>query len=179
MHHRLCVTTDIKNAKNSEEARLYVARELFARGFSNSGDYESPTTDRWDALPGFSDWFVVGGRWSGAITRALFPKKKYDAFYKKVDKLSGMDSKKRKIQIAKIFKKTFPNFKGTIPFCRDTYQSEGYEDDAQIITKSIYKELLKPYKGQVVEEYFIDLEGEKCSEKMINQKWICVVDYHS
>src|SRR5262249_9797737 len=35
-----------------------------------------------------------------------------------------------------------------IPYCRDTYQQKGYEDDAMLLTRELYDALLKEYEGK-------------------------------
>ena len=56
----------------------------------------------------------------------------------------------------------------------------GHEDDAMILTESIYKRLLKDYEGIDSDDCeYADLEFERCSREMIGKKWIVVVDYHN
>jgi len=69
-------------------------------------------------------------------------------------------------------------YKG-IPYDRDTYQRNGYEDDAMLVTQELYDALLKEYEGQEESEYHADLEYESISPEMIGRKWLVVVDYHT
>ena len=65
-----------------------------------------------------------------------------------------------------------------IPFVRDTYQRDGYDDDAMMVTQELYDALLKEYEGQGNSEYHADLDDEPIAPAMIGNKWVVVVDYH-
>ena len=59
MHFRFLATCDRDTAETSEEARAYVLDTLLEEGFVGEG--------RWGG--GLCDWFVIGGRWSGELSR--------------------------------------------------------------------------------------------------------------
>jgi len=134
-----------------------------------------------------ADWFVIGGRWSGTLTRMMLDKKKVEQFYKEFEKKYGWHTnseikrKDRKKQAKKLFKKYFPNYTGELIFWRDTYKDLGYEDDAMIITPQIYDELLKEHEGSYEDgEHFWDLDYDEVNpETYIGKKWIVCIDYHS
>ena len=134
-----------------------------------------------------ADWFVIGGRWSGALTRALLDPKqieKVDAEFERrhgwwIGGKDGVTDADRREQYAKIFRKAFPDFTGVIPAWRDQYRNEGYEDDAMLVTEAIYDRSLKPYAGLHDSEEFCDFEFDDASPAYVGKKWIVVVDYHS
>jgi len=59
MHYRFLVTCELGAAESSAEARQYVFDTLHAEGFCAEG--------RWSC--GMADWFVIGGRSSGDLSR--------------------------------------------------------------------------------------------------------------
>lgn len=60
MHTQAIVTFNKDKAKNSEEARKYASDFLFKNGFTAQVYFCS----------GIADWFVIGGRWSGCLSKA-------------------------------------------------------------------------------------------------------------
>ena len=95
------------------------------------------------------------------------------------------DKKKQEVQreLAKQLqtmwdKEAPPAYRG-IPIQRDTYQQDGHEDDAMLLTDELYNGLLKEYDGQDESEYHADFEYDVVSPDMIGKKWIVVVDYHT
>src|SRR5205823_12102965 len=58
-HYRFLVTFDCERAASSDEAREHVYDTLMHEGFCGEG--------RWGG--GLADWFVIGGRWSGELSR--------------------------------------------------------------------------------------------------------------
>lgn len=186
MHYRLFVLTDQKNARTSKEARDYVYNELSNDNsfVGDGGRFSSP----------IADWFVIGGRWSGALTQLLLNQKKLKAFWKEFEKQqlgwTNNTDKKTEHQQKKsqeLFIQYFPNFKGEIPIWRDAgYIHEGYEDDAQLINKELWEALKKDYKKGIPSEptpeddRLCDLEGDEViEENVIGKKWLVVVDYHN
>lgn len=186
MHHKLFVLTNKDNAKTSKEARDYVYNQLEndVSFVGEGGRFSSP----------IADWFVIGGRWSGAITQLFLDQDKLGEFWKEfekqqlgwtnnTDKLKEDQQKKSQ----ELFMTYFPNFKGEIPIWRDAgYIHEGYEDDAQIVTKKLWEALKKEYKNDIPIEptpednNLCDLEGDEVTkENVIGKKWLVVVDYHN
>jgi hypothetical protein len=192
MHHRLFVLTNKENAKTSEEARNYVYDQLMEDNsfVGDGGRFSSP----------IADWFVVGGRWSGALTQLLLDQDKLKEYWKEFEKQklgwTNNTDKKTEDQQKKsqeLFTQYFPNFKGEIPIWRDAgYIHKGYEDDAQIVTKKLWDVLNKDYEknnehvGFIPEEPtpeddgICDLEcDEVTKENVVGKKWLVVVDYHN
>jgi hypothetical protein len=182
MHYRFLVTCECDAAETSAAAREYVLDTLLEEGFCGEG--------RWGG--GLCDWFVIGGRWSGELSRHSWAKEVtaqmmalerehtvqvWGTFYG--------DGENQRIQqeLAKQFQQMWdaaaPVAYVGIPYCRDTYQQNGHEDDAMLLTRELYDALLKEYEGQEESEHHADLEYDPVSPVMIGQKWLVVVDYHS
>lgn len=178
MYYRFLVTLENGAARNSTEARRHAAQTLDAQGFA--GEYA------------MADWFVIGGRWSGELSRHTWAKlisaemdalerahgvQVWGAFY-------GGDEEKQRIQrelaerFQAIWNAAAPCAFRDIPIQRDTYKADGYEDDAMLLSQQLYDALLQEYAGQHRSEYHVDLDGEDVSPEMVGRKWFVVVDYH-
>lgn len=177
MHVRFLVTFDKDKADTSLEARSYVTDYLQESGFAAQG--------RWGC--GLADWFVIGGRWSGELTRALLNQEKLAQVEKEFEATHGwwvggqerVTEAQRREQMKAIFDRAFPDFTGLMPYWRNPYQDEGYEDDAMVLTQALYDALLKDYAGKDESEHHADLEYEPVSPAMVGKKWLVVVDYHT
>jgi hypothetical protein len=182
MHFRFLVTFDHDAVRTAEEARDHVSDTLHEEGFCGEG--------RWGG--GMADWFVIGGRWSGELSRHSWAREitiqmaaleqqhgvqVWGTFY-------GHDEKRRiQQELAAQFQQMWDAeapaaYKG-IPFIRDTYKRDGYPDDAMLLSQELYDALLKGYEGQEESEYHADLEYDSVSPEMIGKKWLVVVDYHA
>ena len=65
MHYRVLVTFEKEAAKTSQEAREYAFWTLMEdTSFIGGGRFGSA----------WCDWFVIGGRWSGELSRATWAK---------------------------------------------------------------------------------------------------------
>jgi hypothetical protein len=183
MHYRFLVTFNKKDADNSERARKLVYDTLHNEGFVYPDG-------RWSG--GMADWLVIGGRWSGELSRHSLARsittQIYDIEQEHDLQVWGThygDPEKQKQQrhFAKLFQqmwdKAAPKEYRGIPYQRDTYKVDGYADDAMILTRDIYDGLLKEYEGSEDSEYHADLDYEPVSPDMIGKKWIVVVDYHN
>lgn len=186
MHYRLFVLTQKEHAKDSEEVRRYVYNELSSDPSfcGEGGRFGSP----------LCDWFVIGGRWSGELTKAGLDQEKLKAFEKEFGELYGwwtggkgtVTEEIRAKQAVEVFKKYFPDFQGGHPYWRNSYAHLGYKDDAMIVSKEIWGKVLKAYESvdyRVEDEdsdlAVVDLECDPISERVIGKKWLVVVDYHS
>jgi len=178
MHTRMLATFAAEHAATSAEAREYASSYLSDNGFvAEEG--------RWSH--GMSDWFVIGGRWSGHLSRALLDQKKLrkvDATFERrhgwwIGGKDGVTEAQRLEQYAAIFREAFPDFTGTIPAWRDQYRSLGYDDDAMLVTPALYDGCLKEFEGQYETEGFCDLEFDAVAPAFVGKKWVVVVDYHS
>jgi hypothetical protein len=182
MHYRFFVTCELGAADTSHDAREYVLDTLREEGFCGEG--------RWSC--GIADWFVIGGRWSGELSRSTWARTITNEMMAlerehsvQVWGASYADSKLERIQqkLAKTFQQMWDaaapeSYKG-MPYCRDTYQENGYEDDAMLLTQELYDALLKAYEGKEESEHHADLEYEAVSPAMIGKKWLVMVDYHA
>jgi hypothetical protein len=182
MHYRFFVTCEQGAAETSDEARKYVQDTLFEEGFSSQG--------RWGG--GMADWFVIGGRWSGELSRASWAKditiqmdalerehavQVWGAFYGSTEKTRIQHELAARFQ--RLWDQHAPDAYKGIPIQRDTYQETGYEDDAMLLSQELYGALLKEYEGQEESDHHADLEYEAVSPAMIGKKWLVVVDYHN
>jgi hypothetical protein len=182
MHSRFLVTFDKDRAAASQEARQYAFNTLHDEGFCGEG--------RWSA--GLADWFVIGGRWSGELSRASWARE-ITAEMKGREQEHGVwvwgvfygDPNKERVQtklaaeFQGLWDRTAPAVFKDIPMQRDTYAEYGYEDDAMLLTQDLYDALLKEYEGQEDSEYHADLDVEAVAPDMVGRKWLVVVDYHS
>lgn len=178
MHQRLFVLIPKSKAKSSIEARQFVCEWLIGEGFVARGGRFSST--------GPADWFVIGGRWSGELTRALLDQKKLKKFRDKFEKKYGwwtggkekITEQQRLKQSKELFSNFFPKFKDIHPFWRYNYKETGYKDDAMVVTGKLF-DRLELNELPKNEEGVIDTEEEDIEKKsVVGKKWIVVVDYH-
>ena len=192
MHYRLFVLTNKENGKTSSEVRDYVRSKLDndASFCGEGGRFGSP----------IGDWFMIGGRWSGALTLLKLDQDKLNAFWqefedKKLGWTNNSDKKEedQMVKSALLFKKYFPDFVGEIPVWRGSkvqYCHTGEPDDAQIVTEELWNALEKDYQEkhksniptepEAEEDGICDLEAEEVTkENVVGKKWIVVIDYHN
>jgi hypothetical protein len=182
MHYRFLVTCNSGAAKNSTQARAYVTTTLHDEGFCADGRFSSA----------YADWFVIGGRWSGELSRhswAALLTAQMDALEQqhgvKVWGAHYGDETLQHLQrdLAERFQAMWnaaaPRAYRGIPIQRDTYKDDGYEDDAMLLSQELYDSLLHEYAGQSKSEYHADVDGEDVSPEMVGRKWLVVVDYHA
>jgi hypothetical protein len=176
MHYRLFVTIKQYKDETSLNARDKVNNQLQDEGFCNQDGRFSN---------GWADWFVIGGRWSGELTRSLLKKDYWEEVKKAVHDDNNFGYSTKDIEDPEKQKKFQEVWEklggyGDNPLKRDTYLHIGYEDDAMVVTKELYDKLLKKYEGQTEEQdQFIDLDYEECGEDFIGKKWLVVVDFHN
>ena len=183
MHHRLLVTFNKDTAATSQDARDHVFEALHDEGFCcESG--------RWRTC--IADWFVIGGRWSGFLSRLTWAKE-FDHVVTTTEaehetQVWGAwygDRTKQKVQrkLAKQFQalwdSTAPPAYIGIPYQRDTYKVDGYEDDAMLLTRELYDSVLYEFAGRAESDHHADLDFDDVSPGMIGRKWLVVVDYHT
>jgi len=178
MHYRMIVTMDKEKANDSKEARHFVQGWLDENGFCGQGRFAS----------GMADWFVIGGRWSGDLSSVRLDKVKLKTCVEEFEKDFGWNTsaedteKQRREQFASMFNKYFPDYTGVIPFWRDKYNPIGEEDDAQIIDKVLYDNLIKELIAEEEYKHFCDIEEDEVDlseEQLVGKKWAVVVDYHN
>lgn len=107
------LTFSKNDAENSEDARDLATDFLNFNGFvGNDKKYSS----------GVADWFVIGGRWSGELTRIHLDKEKLKACNKEFEEKygwflggeNGVTETQRRKEYQEVFKKYFPDFRGMI-----------------------------------------------------------------
>jgi len=140
MHYRFLVTFAQDAAETSAEARQYVIDTLREENFCSDG--------RWGG--GMCDWFVIGGRWSGELSRASWAKEitaqmdalerehgvqVWGAFYGSAEKERIQQELAARFQ--SLWDMHAPEEYRGIPIQRDTYQDTGYEDDAMLLTTGV------------------------------------------
>src|SRR5215211_5747906 len=170
MHFRFLVTCELDAAETSEAAREYVLDTLLEEGFCGEG--------RWGG--GLCDWFVIGGRWSGELSRFTWAQaitaqmnalereqgvQVWGAFYGSAEKERIQQELTARFQ--SLWDMHAPDEYRGIPIQRDTYQETGYEDDAMLLTQELYDALLKEYEGKEEFEHHADLEYDEVSPAMI------------
>ena len=191
MHYRMFVTVKRQGIETSEDARSVVYEKLLNdTSFCGEGG-------RFGAPP--ADWFVIGGRWSGELSRVTWAKKLTKEI-ERMEEKAGVEvwgthyaSGEKQIAqinlkntIEKLYRQSLPkkfNGKGLV-YDRDMYEELGYEDDAMLVTENLYNTFLKAYEGNDshADDYrvaFSDLNYEIVSSDFIGRKWLVVVDYHS
>lgn len=167
MHQRLIVASlhDTRDSIGSEFVNVNVYDWLNSNGFASEGG-------RWNNSP--ADWYVIGGRWSGELTKVVNGIKwvDYADFAKSIcteeeNKECNWDKFAHSHLIKKYraeFNEWWVNKTGenTLhPFNRDSYTS--YDDDSQILTE----ELWKHFNSEGVDRF-----GSQCEES-----WIMIDDY--
>jgi hypothetical protein len=175
------VTFNKESADNSQEARKHAENAIINEGFTGSDG-------RWSY--GMADWFVIGGRWSGELSRYSWAKDitgQMRAIEKKQNVSVGAfygDEAKKKLQaelltqFTQMWQEAAPPQYKDIPYQRNTYKEDGYEDDAMILTQDIYDDLLEEFEGSEDSEEHADLDFQAVSPDMVGRKWVVVVDYH-
>ncbi len=164
MHYLMYALVNKDEASTSQEARDYVLEELQSDGSFNGegGRFSSP----------ISDWFVIGGRWSGDLSENTFMKDTINKMlqmekdadiqirgchYGDVEKQEKQAELKEVLE--QIYQDALPEeYRGKgLVFDRDTYNSSGYEDDAMIVTEEIWNEIIKPILDNK-EEYEVEYD---------------------
>ena len=181
MHFLYFVTFDKKNADNSQEAREYANNILMKNSFCYAdGGYFAG---------GKCDWYVIGGRWSGELQRLQFKKDFFKECKKAKIKTDSQTLKKNKSQCQAIWKKL--GGKDVNLYHRDTYQQNGYDDDAMIVDEELWQGIKKCFKQKLnkdtfwneVEIYdadnYEDYPITKIKKKDLINRWLVVVDYHN
>jgi hypothetical protein len=181
MHHRLLITFSKEHAATSQDARDYAYETLDEQGFCADG--------RWGGL---ADWYVIGGRWSGLLSRHSWAQRietEIEAAERENDiQICGTfysDPAMQQLQrtLAAMADRLWdiaapPEYKG-IPYQRDSYKQDGYEDDAMLLSQELYDALLQEHEGSEWNDDHVDLDYRAVSADMVGSSWLVVGDYHS
>jgi hypothetical protein len=175
MHYRLIITV---SADNAEDAREY------------ADDYKDTIHDS------YSDWAVIGGRWSGSLCEAYPDGVAWHEYVQEVKKEHNIeyffsfspntkDNERQEIiyyLLRKKWKETLPKPFSDNPMLYDRDEYHGvYSDDVLLVNKALYEEFLKDKPVTLVEDDWLryeDIDGEKPSEAFIGKKWIVTIDCH-
>lgn len=176
MHFRTYVLLPADRAKTSLQAREAVAAYLEEEGFSFSGRFG-----------GRSDYFSIGGRWSGSLTLLRLKcqnTKQFREFWRRFERVRTRE------QALSLFRRSFPDFRGSIPVERKRVGFYGLKDDAEIMTRALFAQLKRGFARDVnyswkletpnviSTEDYEDSEWPDSPETAEGQNWIVVVDYH-
>ena len=181
MHYLMLITLTMLPGETSQQARNR-AHDLLVDDPSfvgeGGGRFGSP----------ISDWFVIGGRWSGHLRKTLMGLPYRYALEQRFPKLaldwySDSDVAPHRAALDALWREFGGS--GPSPFHRDAYADDGYDDDALPVNRELYDHLLAEYRGESNRKEdslhcrFADLDGEDADESFIGRKWIAVVDYHN
>ena len=124
---------------------------------------------------GMADWFVIGGRWSGELSRHSWAKlitEQMDALEREHDvqvwgAFYGDEEKQREQRelaerFQDIWKAAAPCAFRDIPIQRDTYKPDGYEDDAMLLSEELYNDLLQEYADKARASTTSILTAKRC-----------------
>jgi len=182
MHARLFALFDKDEAQTPEDACAVADTLLECNGFAgHSGLFsESP-----------SDWYVIGGRWSGELVWAQLGYGRQEEFWKKagqegIDGIPFTEGEVHK-KLRRIFREMFPDYPAhkVEPVARDCHKT--HPDDAMLLDEPLAKFLgeLKRYPLETDDVHdgdaYVDLSEpweEYKLQDMLGKKWLVVVDFH-
>jgi len=182
MHSLYFVLLEKGDAKNSQEARQKARQTLDENSFSNDNNGYFGSSK--------ADWYVIGGRWSGELSKLLMKKD----FYHEVCKLYPNKDKESKWveydseavrENAKAVQELWEKLggRGQNIFTRDNqYDVGGADDDAMQITTELIKGIQRKKKKYKEVEVFDVLDCQEITLPDIKKEnigsWLVVVDYH-
>lgn len=176
MHYLMLVTAE---ATTSQQARITVFEALAsdATFWGEGGRFGVPV----------SDWFVIGGRWSGLLAETQMGKPFRDAVIYRFPEMADnwwprslADSHGKELD--SIWRSH--GGVGSSPYTRSEAGELGHEDDALPLTAELYDHLLSEFEGERLvagdgHSQYMDLEDEPLTPNAIGSKWLVVVDYHN
>ncbi len=186
MHARLLVLwQDTDPDATSEKVRENVLETLIDDpGFCGEGSIIHPPV---------CDWLLIGGRWSGDLTRARgeIPEPDLAHIEREMKSIRQMRAETGSIW-SEMSQEEFEKKLAEIPEQRQRHihRPTGYEDDAQFLDIILWENEIAPLlkkKGVRVDGHLIyqndllavlDWEQEPLTEELIGQRWVVVVDYH-
>jgi hypothetical protein len=180
MHHLMLVTLSLPDSDNSADARGSAYDQLSNDDsfVGEGGRFGSP----------LCDWFVIGGRWSGKLRKALLGQPYQDALDQEFPEFTkgyfpSSLVQKHKAGLDQLWQRLGGT--GMHPLLRSGYDDHGADDDAMPVDQFLYDHFLKSYAGcteNIGDDKlpdFADLDGDEVSESFIARKWLVVVDYHN
>lgn len=181
MHYLYLAAVKKDEETKTEEIANLVSSQLEEEGFCNTGFFGS----------GKADWYVIGGRWSGWL------KSIQNDFFKKADEFLKSKQKEKKDFITQDEVNNNQDELQKIwidlgeyslnPYNRSSYQTTGYEDDVLLLDEKLLEALKKTdytdLEVCIFEDGYIDsevsLDDFLKREDILNNYYICVVDYHN
>lgn len=174
MHTRMFITLAAPQGSKSAGVRCSVYERLMADDSfcGDAGRFGSP----------LCDWFVIGGRWSGTLAETAIGPSHRAAVRTRFPELAAhfwpdAFARKNAAQLDAIW--NAHNGKGPSPYTRSGYEQLGFDDDATVLTQTLYDALLAEHEGQTTNSVYADLDDEPLSPEFVGRKWIVVIDYHS
>lgn len=176
------VVRKARKFKTSREVRVAAVDYLIEEGFADQRRFSS----------GPADYFVIGGRWSGELTkvrlnpllRKSFEKAYEDELFPKIKLPEDIE------KVKKLFKEYFPHFKGKFPYVRTFFPQKefGEVDDAQMVDRLLWNRLIKrliressddPYSDGIIYLSNTDSVSRLNAKVVVGKMWAVVIDYHS
>lgn len=175
MHFLLFVCLPIEGAKTSLQARRRACKYLEEEHFVSGGRF-----------CGICDYFSVGGsRYSGALT-LLRLKDKHPMKFQRFRNLYRMTTTAE--SAVQLFRRSFPDFIGSIPVGRNCSRFYGYPDDAQKMDGVLYNQLRKGFSEEVTYQVpfeqpnviFTELSEPDWKRKsaVVGSNWVVTIEYH-
>ena len=179
MHHLMLVTLSLKDG-TSDEARASAYSQLMddASFCGDGGRFGAP----------LCDWFVIGGRWSGKLGKALLGQAYHDTLEQEFPEFTKGYFPSTLLETHKAgLDRLWQRIGGTgnHPLTCSGYDHFGADNDAMLIDQFLYDHSLKPYAGctEIIGDDelpdFADLDGDAVDASFIGSKWLVVVDYHN
>jgi hypothetical protein len=179
MHYRMLVTTSLQDGATSEDARCTVHDALV------NDDSFCGTGGRFGHP--LSDWFVIGGRWSGLLAETVIGETYRAAIIARFPEMakewwphSLVCAHRAELDdIWQAHGGTGPS-----PYTRNGDDGLGHPDDAMLVTHDLYDALLAPYEGESLVTdgshcEYVDLDDDPLGSTAIGRKWLVLVDYHN
>jgi hypothetical protein len=176
MHGVLYVCLPRSQGRSSLQARKKVCEYLTEEG-----------CDTQLRFSGHCDYFSVGGRYSGRLGLLRLRQGQPKAFARFWQSYWMKDISEEEAK--RLFRQTFPKYRGKLPFNRGSVGFEGAPDDAQIMNEALFQQLKSGF-GDVVDYSFEinepnvictedtdDFEWPKTGEEAA-RSWVVVIDYH-
>lgn len=188
MHFAYFVLLPRKGSKTADEAIKNAENWLNNNDFSGEGGYYSSYK---------SDWFEMGGRWSGIFTEMKLPKPKLTKFYNKVKtieekygkiwdetlkKYKGgtkewMEAypkldKAKQDEIVALWKESFPKVGYAPPIARSgTSTFQGFprtdSDDAVKMNEALFRRWKKEYGHKKSDTEFVIVDENECGDEAL------------
>ena len=180
MHYLYLVAVKKDEEIEKENILSEVKNQLEQENFCGEGGYWSN---------GKGDWFVMGGRWSGHLQELQLndwnKKAKELLKIKDGEFISNQDIDDNKEELQKLWESL--GGKGKNVWGRDSYNNDGEEDDCMLLDKKLFEALKKRdypdtevaiYENGYIQDEML-LQNFLEQKDIVNNYYLCVVDYHN